>query len=131
MHKDKNMIRNSNKIITIVGGGNIGSSWALLFLLHGYRVSLYDRHREVHSKSKKSILRGLKLFKKSYNLDSKKIRTILNEINYYKDLKESLHDTKYVIEAINENLEDKINVFKNISQNVGNCLLYTSDAADE
>ena len=66
------MIRNSNKIITIVGGGNIGSSWALLFLLHGYRVSLYDRHREVHSKSKKSIVRGLKLFKKSYNLDSKK-----------------------------------------------------------
>ena len=79
------MIRNSNKIITIVGGGNIGSSWALLFLLHGYRVSLYDKHREVHSKSKKSIVRGLKLFKNSNNLDSKKIRKILNQIKYFRD----------------------------------------------
>jgi len=123
------MIRNSNKIITIVGGGNIGSSWALLFLLHGYRVSLYDKHREVHSKSKKSIVRGLKLFKQSHNLDSKKIRAILYEINYFEDLKEALHDTNYVIEAINENLEDKINVFKNISQNVGKDTVIASSSS--
>ncbi len=41
------MIKNSKKLITIVGGGNIGSSWALVFLLHGYRVSIYDKNYEV------------------------------------------------------------------------------------
>ncbi len=123
------MIRNSNKIITIVGGGNIGSSWALLFLLNGFKISLYDKNIEVHSKSKKSIVRGLKLFKNSYNLDSKKIRKILNEINYFRDLKESLNKTNFVIEAINENLEDKINVFKNISQNVGKDIVIASSSS--
>ena len=54
------MIRNSKKVITIVGGGNIGSSWALLFLLHGYRVNIYDKDCEVHYKSKKSIKIGEK-----------------------------------------------------------------------
>ena len=90
------MIKNSKKLITIVGGGNIGSSWALVFLLHGYRVSLYDKNYEVHSKSKKSIKRGLNLFTESNNLDSKKIKNILSRINYLKDLKEALYDTKYV-----------------------------------
>ena len=43
------MIKNSKKLITIVGGGNIGSSWSLVFLLHGYRVSLYDKNYGVQS----------------------------------------------------------------------------------
>lgn len=67
------MIKNSKKLITIVGGGNIGSSWALVFLLHGYKVSIYDKNYEVQSKSKKSIKRGLNLFTESNNLDSKKL----------------------------------------------------------
>ena len=49
------MVNNSRKLITIVGGGNIGSAWATVFLLHGYRVSLYENDFEVHAKSKKSI----------------------------------------------------------------------------
>ena len=123
------MIRNSKKVITIVGGGNIGSSWALLFLLHGYRVNIYDKDCEVHYKSKKSIKIGLNLFIESDNLDSKKIKTILSNINFFKDLKEALHDTKYVIEAINENLKDKINVFKDISQNVGKDIVIASSSS--
>ena len=123
------MIRNSKKVITIVGGGNIGSSWALLFLLHGYKVSIYDKDCEVHYKSKKSIKIGLNLFIESDNLDSKKIKTILSNINFFKDLKEALHDTKYVIESINENLKDKINVFKDISQNVGKDIVIASSSS--
>ena len=101
------MINNSKKLITIVGGGNIGSSWALVFLLHGYRVSIYDKNYEVQSKSKKSIKRGLNLFTESNNLDSKKIKNILSRINFFKDLKEALHDTKYVIEAIIDDLSNE------------------------
>jgi 3-hydroxyacyl-CoA dehydrogenase len=123
------MTRNSKKVITIVGGGNIGSSWALLFLLHGYRVNIYDKDCEVHYKSKKSIKIGLNLFIESDNLDSKKKKTILNNINFFKDLKEALHDTKYVIESINENLKDKINVFKDISQNVGKDIVIASSSS--
>ena len=123
------MIRNSKKVITIVGGGNIGSSWALLFLLHGYKVSIYDKDCEVHYKSKKSIKIGLNLFIESDNLDSKKIKTILSNINFFKDLKEALHDTKYVIESINENLKDKTNVFKDISQNVGKDIVIASSSS--
>ena len=123
------MIRNSKKVITIVGGGNIGSSWALLFLLHGYRVNIYDKDCEVHYKSKKSIKIGLNLFIESDNLDTKKIKTILSNINFFKDLKEALHDTKYVIESINENLKDKINVFKDISQNVGKDIVIASSSS--
>ena len=123
------MIRNSKKVITIVGGGNIGSSWALLFLLHGYKVSIYDKDCEVHYKSKKSIKIGLNLFIESDNLDSKKIKTILSNISFFKDLKEALHDTKYVIESINENLKDKTNVFKDISQNVGKDIVIASSSS--
>jgi 3-hydroxyacyl-CoA dehydrogenase len=71
------MIRNSKKVITIVGGGNIGSSWALLFLLHGYRVNIYDKDCEVHYKSKKSIKIGLNIFIDSYNLYTKKLKLFL------------------------------------------------------
>ena len=74
------MNRNSKKVITIVGGGNIGSSWALLFLLHGYKVSIYDKDCEVHYKSKKSILIGLNLFIESDNLDSKKYAELMEEL---------------------------------------------------
>ena len=62
------MVNNSRKLITIVGGGNIGSAWATVFLLHGHRVSLYENDFEVHAKSKKSIKKGLNLFIGSNNL---------------------------------------------------------------
>ena len=108
------MVNNSRKLITIVGGGNIGRAWATVFLLHGYRVSLYENDFEVHAKSKKSIKKGLNLFIENNNLDSKKVNNILCNISYFKDLIRALSGTKYVIEAINENLNDKINIFNEI-----------------
>ena len=123
------MIKDSKKLITIVGGGNIGSSWALVFLLHGYRVSLYDKNYEVQSLSKKYIKRGLNLFTKSKNLDKLKIKSILSRIKFFKDLEDALYETKYVIEAINENLNDKINVFKEISKIVDKDIVIASSSS--
>ena len=40
-----------------------------------------------------------------------------------------MYDTKYVIEAINENLKNKINVFKDISQNVDKDIVIASSSS--
>ena len=123
------MVNNPRKLITIVGGGNIGSAWATVFLLHGYKVSIYENNFEVHTKSKKSIKKSLNLFIESNNLDSKKVNNILCNISYFKDLIKALNGTKYVIEAINENLNDKINIFKKISQNIDEDVVIASSSS--
>ena len=49
-------------------------------------------------------------FKESYNLDSKNISSLSNNIEFFSDLSKALKGTKFVIEAINENLEEKIKI---------------------
>ena len=109
------MIKNYNKLVTIVGAGNIGSAWAALFILNGFKVTLHEKNHELHQKSKKNIKNIINLFKESYDLDSKEIISLINNIEFFYDLSKALKGTKFVIEAINENLEEKIKIFKEIS----------------
>ena len=84
------MVKNYNKIVTIVGAGNIGSAWAALFLLNGFKVTLHEKNCEVHQKSKKNIKKVINLFKESYNLDSKNISSLSNNIEFFSDLSKAL-----------------------------------------
>ena len=123
------MINNYNKIVTIVGAGNIGSAWAALFILNGFKVKLHEKNHEVHQKSKKTIKKIINLFKESYNLDSKEIISQINNIEFFYDLSKALKGTKFVIEAINENLEEKIKIFKEISLEIDKEIVIASSSS--
>ena len=123
------MIKNFKKIVTIIGAGNIGSAWAALFLLNGFRVTLHEKDYEVHKKSKKNIKKIINLLKESYNLDSKNVFSLINNIEFFSDLGNALKETKFVIEAINENLEDKIKIFNEISKKVDKEVVIASSSS--
>ena len=45
-----NQASQSNHIAAIIGGGVIGGGWAARFLLHGWRVKVYDPHPQARSR---------------------------------------------------------------------------------
>lgn len=115
------------KKILILGFGTMGKGIAKFFLQNGFIVDIYD-HREANKK--------LEDFKIIINRDLN--REKITEKVYYKIINnikiipniESINDNYYLcIEAIKENLEDKINLYKKIEKKLNNDTLIASNTS--
>lgn len=115
------------KKILILGFGTMGKRIAKFFLQNGFIVDIYD-HREANKK--------LEDFKIIINRDLN--REKITEEVYYKIINnikiipniESINDNYYLcIEAIKENLEDKINLYKKIEKKLNNDTLIASNTS--
>lgn len=94
----------------------MGNGIAHSFALAGYRVHMIDISEE-------SIKKGLKTI--NQNLDRQIIKGIINEENKihvlenikpFTDIKSGVIAADLVIEAVTENLETKLNIFKNLDK---------------
>ena len=101
--------------IAVIGGGQMGSQIAALAAMAGYKTSLYDENRENLEYRYKFVEDNIK------NLIDKKIYTE-EKLNAYKDnldlrysLDEVVQEKSFVIEAVVERYDVKLEIFKHIS----------------
>ena len=105
-----------NENIAVIGGGQMGSQIAALAAMAGYKTSLYDENKENLDYRYKFVEENIK------NLIDKKIYTE-NKLDNYKNnlelkysLKEVIEEKSFVIEAVVERFDVKLDIFKEISQ---------------
>ena len=100
--------------VLIVGAGNMGHQLALHCAVHGYSVNLLDISEKSIQDAKSLIQKELNKRKANNNISQKIANSIFNKISFYTDLKQSTKNVEFVIEAVNEILEQKQEVFKQL-----------------
>ncbi len=102
------------KKVAVVGGGTMGNGITHVFAMNGYNVNLVDTKEEFLDKAVSTISKNLdRQIKKEIITDSDKNAT-LSRITKVVGVKNVPQDTDLVIEAIFENKEVKLSVFKEL-----------------
>ena len=105
-----------NENITVIGGGQMGSQIAALAAMAGYKTSLYDENKENLDYRYKFVKENIKnlIDKKIYTED--KLDNYKNNLELKYSLKEVIEEKSFVIEAVVERFDVKLDIFKEISQ---------------
>ena len=105
-----------NENIAVIGGGQMGSQIAALAAMAGYKTNLYDENKENLDYRYKFVEENIKnlIDKKIYTQD--KLDSYRNNLELSYSLKEVTEDKSFVIEAVVERFDVKLEIFKEISQ---------------
>lgn len=100
--------------ISVIGAGTMGHGIASTFARFGYEVSIYESFESVRLTCKDKIRSIYEFFVGEGVMSQEKLVESLNNIEVFDDLKKSVYDADYVIEAIPEKLELKQELFDNL-----------------
>ncbi|XP_039511735.1 lambda-crystallin homolog [Pimephales promelas] len=118
------------KIITVVGSGLIGRSWAMVFLSGGYKVKIYDNkpgqasgaiteiRKQIEELQQAKMLRG--------NLSAAEQLSLLSS---HDDLQQALEGAFFVQECVFEDLEAKQTVFLEVENLVPESVIFSSSTS--
>jgi 3-hydroxybutyryl-CoA dehydrogenase len=118
------------KNVVVVGGGTMGNGIAHVFAYKGYSVTLVDVSQEVLKRAVDTISSNLdRQVKKGTITDAQKTETLQN-IQTSTNLADSVKNADLVVEAVNENLEIKKQVFEIIDSIAPKeCILATNTSS--
>ena len=104
------------KYISVIGGGTMGNGIAHTFAQKGYQVSLIDIKQEFVDKALQMIETNLdRQVKKGTIAEVAKVKTLSN-IKTYTDLEKGVCDADLVLEAASENINIKLEIFRNLDK---------------
>ena len=104
-----------NEKIAVIGGGQMGSQIAALAAMAGYETCLYDENIENLEYRYKFVEENIKnlIDKKIYSED--KLDAYKKNLELKFTLEEVIHEKSFVIEAVVERFDVKLEIFKKIS----------------
>jgi 3-hydroxybutyryl-CoA dehydrogenase len=117
------------KKVTVIGGGTMGNGISHVFAMKGFDVTLIEMEQGLALKAVNSI---------SSNLDRQVKKGIINEEEKQKTLakiktgigiENTPGDSDLIIEAVYENKEVKINIFKQLEEIVKNDSIFASNTS--
>jgi 3-hydroxybutyryl-CoA dehydrogenase len=104
------------KTIAVIGAGTMGNGIAHTFAQSGFTVKLIDVSEKSLDKGMATIATNLdRMVSKGTITEEDKAKTITNIITYT-DIKDGVVGVDLVIEAATENVELKLNIFKQINE---------------
>jgi 3-hydroxybutyryl-CoA dehydrogenase len=104
------------KQIAVIGSGTMGNGIAHTFAQFGYRVNLIDIHQTALDKALGTISKNLdRQVSKGTLTDDQKTSTLQN-ITTFTTLKDGVQHADLVVEAATENIDLKLNIFKELDQ---------------
>ena len=104
----------TSKTTTVLGPGMMGHGISIRFAIHGFTVFLYGRSKDSLHKAQKRITRTLKLLNDLNVVNSNETIDITNKIQLTTNLNQCISTSDLIIESINEDLQDKQILFKEI-----------------
>jgi 3-hydroxybutyryl-CoA dehydrogenase len=104
------------KNIAVIGAGTMGNGIAHTFAQSGFTVKLIDRSEQLLDKAIATIAGNLdRMVTKGTISNEDKLKTISNIITYT-DIKDGVVGVDLVVEAATENIELKLNIFKQLNE---------------
>jgi len=102
------------KNISVIGGGTMGNGIAHVFAQNGFSVNLIDLKQEMLDKALATITKNLdRQVAKSIITEEQKSQTLAN-ITPFTSLKEGVAHADLVVEAATENVEIKLQLFRDL-----------------
>jgi 3-hydroxybutyryl-CoA dehydrogenase len=102
------------KKITVIGAGTMGNGIAHVFAMNGYDVSLVDVSQAALDKGMATIAKNLdRMLAKGQLTESDKTQTI-SRLQTFSSIEEGVKNADIVVEAATENVELKLQIFKQI-----------------
>ncbi|NVN18436.1 3-hydroxybutyryl-CoA dehydrogenase [Muricauda sp. HICW] len=102
--------------ITVIGAGTMGNGIAHVFAQNGYKVNLVDISQASLDKGVATITKNLDRMIAKEVIDEAKKEATLSNITTYTNLKEGVSDADLVVEAATENLDIKLQIFKDLDE---------------
>ncbi|MFE4142325.1 3-hydroxyacyl-CoA dehydrogenase family protein [Peribacillus sp. YIM B13472] len=104
------------KKIAIIGSGVMGSGIAQSFAVSGYFVTINDIKEELLYHAQNRISENLSLLIEEGALTGQEKQGALANITYSVDLEEAVRDADFIIEAIPEVIELKLNLYQQMEE---------------
>ncbi len=116
--------------IAVIGSGAMGNGIAHVFAQNGNKVNLVDISNDALQKGLATISKNLDRMIAKEKIDAETKRATLDNITTHTSLIDGIQDIDVVIEAATENLEVKLNIFKDLDENCNpNTILATNTSS--
>ncbi|MFI5192984.1 MAG: 3-hydroxyacyl-CoA dehydrogenase family protein [Chitinophagales bacterium] len=104
------------KKITVIGAGTMGNGIAHVFSQHGFPVNLVDLHPAQLEKAMGIIAKNLDRQVQKGSLTAEEKQQTLQRIIPVTDLKTGVAEADLIVEAVSENAEIKLNIFRELDK---------------
>ncbi|MFI5124323.1 MAG: 3-hydroxyacyl-CoA dehydrogenase family protein [Chitinophagales bacterium] len=102
------------KKIAVIGAGTMGNGIAHVFSVHGFPVNLVDLHPAQLEKAMNIIDKNLDRQLQKGTLTAEMKQQTLQRIKTFSDLKKGVAEADLIVEAVSENAEIKLNIFREL-----------------
>ncbi len=102
--------------VAVIGSGIMGNGIAQVFATGGYQVTLNDVNQDMLGRAQKNIKGSLERLIKKEKISEKESNMIFKRLSFTKNLEVAVKDADYIIEAITENIETKLETFEKIDR---------------
>ncbi|WP_252501847.1 3-hydroxyacyl-CoA dehydrogenase family protein [Sporosarcina sp. Marseille-Q4943] len=102
--------------VTVLGAGTMGHGIAQLYAQAGYDVYMFDIKTEFLEKAMTRISDNLDMLIQENSITATEKENTFNRIFITTDLKEAVSGTKFITEAVSENLTIKFDLFKQVEE---------------
>ncbi len=118
------------KNITVIGSGTMGNGIAHVFAQHGYAVSLVDIQQTALDKAIATIAKNLDRQVSKGSLTEEQKTATLQNITTHTQLADGVKTADLVVEAATENIEIKLNIFRELDKLApANCILASNTSS--
>jgi len=104
------------KKVAVIGSGTMGNGIAHVFAQSGFTVSLIDISEEALEKALGTISKNLDRIVAKGNLTDEQKGQTLRNITTYTNMQQGVQDVDLVVEAATENVDLKLNIFRDLSR---------------
>ena len=102
--------------ISVIGSGSMGNGIAHVFAQSGFKVNLVDISQTALDKAIATVTKNLDRMVLKERIDEATKNSTLSNITTFTDMKEGVANADLVVEAATENVEIKLNIFKELDQ---------------
>ena len=106
----------SIKNITVIGSGTMGNGIAHTFAQHGYAVSLVDINQAALDKALATICKNIDRQVSKGTVTEQDKNNTLKNISTFTKLEDGIKNADLVVEAATENIEIKLNLFRELDK---------------
>jgi len=118
------------KNVCVIGAGTMGNGIAHVFAQNGFLVSLFDVSQEQLNKALAAITKNLDRQVSKAAITAETKEAALKNIVTHSSLAAAVKNAELVVEAATENVELKLNIFKQIDENASaDCILATNTSS--
>ncbi len=118
------------KNISVIGAGTMGNGIAHVFVQHGFAVTIIDVQAAQLEKAIATISKNFDKQISKGTVTEEQKATALNNLTTATDLQAGVKNADLVVEAATENIELKLNIFKQIDAHApADCILATNTSS--